>query len=73
VLLEDQSDALSPSAVMNADKLQGELQQKFSQPYKANYRGENDGSLRKANSSMLVISPVLVVTVLAFALGYYLK
>ena len=75
VLLEDQSDALSPSAVMNAEKLQGELKQKFSQPMKSRkYIAQSDGTLRdKVQSSMLVVSPVLVVTVLAFALGYYLK
>lgn len=75
VLLEDQSDALSPSAVMNAEKLQGELKQKFSQPMKSRKDiAQNDGTLRdKVQSSMLVVSPVLVITVLAFALGYYLK
>ena len=70
-LLEDQGDTLNPSAVMNADKLEQELEQRLSQSaYLLTDQPDNVPSTSK--KSMTWLDSPLVTGGFLFILGFFL-
>tara|TARA_R110002020_G_scaffold301894_4_gene517321 strand:- start:1166 stop:1633 length:468 start_codon:yes stop_codon:yes gene_type:complete len=73
VLLEDQGDTLNPSAVMNADKLEQELEQRLSEPAYLTTDGFDDVIVPSTSKkSMTWLDSPLVTGGFLFILGFFL-